>query len=429
MASIARDPNGRKRLLFHGSDGKRRCIRLGKVTQRQAESIKLRVENLVSASLTGHACDDETARWVASLSNALHDKLAAAGLVVKRQSATLAAFLDEYLESRKDIKASTRLVLGHTQRCLVEYFGAEKPLRDITRGDADRWRTWLISDQELADNTVRRRCGIAKQYFKAAQRSKLVSINAFDDLTAAVRANPQRFHFVSREVADRVSRACPDAEWRLLFALARYGGIRIPSEAVGLQWSDVDWARGRLTITSPKTEHHPGQGSRVIPIFAELSEPLLEVYSKSSEGADRVFTNLVDAKQNLRTRFNKIIRRAGLEPWPKLWQNLRSSRETELAESWPMHVVCAWIGNSQAVAQKHYLQVTDEHFERALSEKAAQNAAQHSAASEGVEMHGEFGQFSKCLSNGDLQRDANQPDELAMAGMGDEGLEPPTSSL
>jgi hypothetical protein len=31
-----------------------------------------------------------------------------------------------------------------------------------------------------------------------------------------------------------------------------------------------------------------------------------------------------------------------------------------------MHVVCAWIGNSQAVAAKHYLQTTDEHFEKAL---------------------------------------------------------------
>ncbi len=36
-----------------------------------------------------------------------------------------------------------------------------------------------------------------------------------------------------------------------------------------------------------------------------------------------------------------------------------------------MHVVPQWIGNSQLIAAKHYLQVTDEHFER-----AAQNAAQ-----------------------------------------------------
>ena len=44
---------------------------------------------------------------------------------------------------------------------------------------------------------------------------------------------------------------------------------------------------------------------------------------------------------------------------------LRSTRETELAEQFPIHVVCAWLGNSQAVAKKHYLQVTDEHFKQA----------------------------------------------------------------
>ena len=74
---------------------------------------------------------------------------------------------------------------------------------------------------------------------------------------------------------------------------------------------------------------------------------------------------------NLRTRLLWIIKRAGLKPWPKLWQNLRSTRETELADQFPAHVAAAWIGNSVAVAVKHYLQVTDEHFS-----EAAQNAAQ-----------------------------------------------------
>ena len=31
-----------------------------------------------------------------------------------------------------------------------------------------------------------------------------------------------------------------------------------------------------------------------------------------------------------------------------------------------MHVVCKWIGNSQPVATEHYLQLTDEHFDRAI---------------------------------------------------------------
>lgn len=48
-----------------------------------------------------------------------------------------------------------------------------------------------------------------------------------------------------------------------------------------------------------------------------------------------------------------------------LFQNLRSTRETELAETFSLHVVTAWLGNSQLIAAKHYLQVTDEHFQKA----------------------------------------------------------------
>ena len=70
----------------------------------------------------------------------------------------------------------------------------------------------------------------------------------------------------------------------------------------------------------------------------------------------------------------RIIRRAGLTPWPKLFHNLRASRETELAAQYPIHVVCAWIGNTEMIAAKHYLQVTEAHFEQA-AQIPAQSAA------------------------------------------------------
>ena len=36
-----------------------------------------------------------------------------------------------------------------------------------------------------------------------------------------------------------------------------------------------------------------------------------------------------------------------------------------LTDRFPIQVVTAWIGNSVAVAKKHYLQVTDNHFDAA----------------------------------------------------------------
>ena len=63
-------------------------------------------------------------------------------------------------------------------------------------------------------------------------------------------------------------------------------------------------------------------------------------------------------------------KRAALNPWPKLFQNLRSTRETELADQFPIQVVCDWIGNTEAIASKHYLQVTEDHFARAVEQGA-----------------------------------------------------------
>ena len=84
-----------------------------------------------------------------------------------------------------------------------------------------------------------------------------------------------------------------------------------------------------------------------------------------------VVTRYRSASQNLRTTFDKIIKRAGFVPWPKLFQNLRATRETELMETYPAHVVVAWIGHSETVARKHYLQTTDAHFEKAVANPVA----------------------------------------------------------
>jgi hypothetical protein len=134
---------------------------------------------------------------------------------------------------------------------------------------------------------------------------------------------------------------------------------------LALRWGDVDWERNRLTVHSPKTERHEGGESRQVPLFPELRPYLEAVWEQAEPGTEHVITRYRDCNANLRTQLERIIAKAGLKPWPKLFQNLRSTRETELAETYPIHVVCAWIGNSQAVAAKHYLQVRDEDFDRA----------------------------------------------------------------
>lgn len=297
-------------------------------------------------------------------------------------------------------------------------------LRDGSPEASEVRSVLLTTEQRLAGNTVRRRIGVSRQFLRMAVRRKLIPDNPFDGLPAAVRGDPAKFRFVTREEADRIIEACPDAQWRLLFALSRYGGLRCPSEHLALKWCDVDWARSRIRVSSPKTAHHPGGDFRVIPLFPELLPHLRDVFEQADPGAEYVITRYRETTQNLRTEFARIIRRAGLEPWPKLFQNLRATRETELAQQWALHVVTKWIGNSQPVALKHYLEVTDEDYE-----KAVQNPVQHVHPPTRITPHGVSSQSEKVLNCSDLRDAATQCANPNKHRMGLEGFEPPTKRL
>ena len=86
----------------------------------------------------------------------------------------------------------------------------------------------------------------------------------------------------------------------------------------------------------------------------------------AAEGTEQVVTRYRDASQNQRTTMLKINRRAGSEPWERVFQNLRASRQTELNQQHPSDVVCDWLGNTEAVASEYYLRTTESDFQRAL---------------------------------------------------------------
>src|SRR5688572_17501817 len=136
MASIADDPKGRKRIQFIGRDGTRKAVRLGKVSTKQAEAFKIRVERLASAQILGHPPDDETCRWLAELPDAIHGRLAAAGLATPRESLLLGEWIEKYLRGRGDLRPASLTKLRQTRGKLLAHFDAATPLRGITPAHA-----------------------------------------------------------------------------------------------------------------------------------------------------------------------------------------------------------------------------------------------------------------------------------------------------
>ena len=375
MATVTRDKKG-ARIWFKDGEGKRKSIRLGHVHDDYATRFAMYVEDLNTAAKYNSTARPETAQWVAGLCEELQNRLAALGLITIEQAdteltaPTLATFIDDWVTSRHDVKPATKQIYSRSRHFLIEFFGAERRLDSITRGDADEWGLFLRS--KLNENTSRKMASVAKLFFKRAERKGLIELNPFSDMRCNVTHDETSDFTVTPEIVSRCLAMAPDAEWRLIIALACYGGVRVPSEIFALKWSAINFERGRFTVKSPKTEHFVGKASRVCPVFPELRPYFEEALLAATDGTGRIDGSrfVVETHRlksgNLATQFCRIIRKAGLEPWPSLFRNCRASRQTELENSFPTHVVCAWLGNSPTVASRHYLRVTDGHFEQAI---------------------------------------------------------------
>ncbi|MCA9169444.1 MAG: phage integrase SAM-like domain-containing protein, partial [Planctomycetales bacterium] len=376
MASITKNKDGRRTIQFMAKDGKRRSLRLGKVSQKQATAVKVHVERLVAASITGHSVDDDTSRWIAQLDGTLLKRLVAVGLIESTEEAkdsvpgTIQAFLDHYIKTfGPTVKPSTVTTWKQARRLLLEFFAPSTELDSINEGRAVEFRNYLLNREnlrvggKLSESTIRRRCGCLRQIFNHAVELELIARNPWlSKRIPKTLPRPQQKYHVRPDLANRISDHLPHAQWRLLFALARWGGLRVPSEPRRLRWQDVDWESSRIVVHSPKTEHHDGHDRRTIPIFPELLGPLREAW-EAAEPGDELVLPFMQGKTD--TAFRKPLLRAiekcGVEPWDKLFTSLRATRDTELRETFPSHVVDAWIGHDEGVAKRNYLQITDQH--------------------------------------------------------------------
>lgn len=365
-----------------------------------ANAVKLRIESLLAFVGHGVPMDGETIQWLGTVSDDLAEKFAAVGLIPSRKVRRLKDFLDGYVAGRANdgaTKATTRITIERVVADLIEAIGPDADVRNIGPEDAERFKQHY-QDRGLAPATTYRRLKMAKMLFGHAVKLKVIAENPFADLKAK-NVNPaeRRVYIPAGDIERVIAAAKPF--WRTLFALSRFAGLRTPSESLLLRWSDVDLATGRMTIHSPKTEHHEGGASRVCPVFAAL-RPYLDAARSKSEFvlagpiADREREHAAGPrgwqKNNLRTTALKIVKRAGLKPWPKLFHNLRASCETDLIrDGHPIHVVAAWLGHTPKIALGHYLQTLDADFEKAVVGPAQQKALHEKPDSTGQVLTGD----------------------------------------
>ena len=390
MASIGREgERGElKRILFRNAKGQQQTLRLGECSERVAESARVAVAHLVIAKRHGSVPHPDATRWLAGVDDVVYARVAALELCQPRAGAvsvTLANLLDRF-DAAASVKPTTQYKYRQVADSLRAFLGAETPLVSITTAHADNWRKSIAEPKAnpddktepaktLARATVAKRVVIAKGVFRKAVRWGLIASNPFADLRAGSQSNPDRAFYVTVESIRAILEACPDDQWRTIVALSRFAGLRCPSEIVALRWGDVNWERGRLMVRSPKTAGHEGHAVRVVPIAQELRPILQDLFDHAEVGVEAVVPRLRDPKMNLRTQFERIIAKAGVKPWPRLFHNLRASCATDWIAEYPVSDVSNWLGDSAAIGAAHYWQPRDANMDRAAGITLKQAAA------------------------------------------------------
>jgi integrase len=430
MASLNKKPNSSRQVQFVDSAGKRRTVHLGQMPAKQAESVLVRIETLVSAKGGNTSPDAVTTAWVNGLSNALHERLVRVGLVAAKteRNVTLSALFERYFATLA-VKPSTEKNYKSARAYLEDHFGHDRVISTITPTDAEGFKK-AMRNSGLAQATFAKFIKVARQAFRRAVKWKLIDDSPFAEVSAGSQTNTARLRFVPREHIAKVIDECPSNEWRLLIALSRFGGLRCPSEHMALKWEHIDWARSRFTVNASKTEAHANKETRVIPLFPELLPYLRQAFEEAEPGAEFVISDRYRRKGvNLGTQLKRFIKRVGLTPWPRVWHNLRASCQTELSARFPLHVVCTWLGNTTTVATQHYLTVRESDFDTAIQPTKAdsgerlQKALQHTAEMPRTGSHGAKSDNSQSPI---FQAFASECELVPTSGMPPEGLEPST---
>ncbi len=234
----------------------------------------------------------------------------------------------------------------------------------------------MIHTLELSTNTAGQNVKRCRQILNQAVNDRLIEQNPFRGVRIDLKSDKTKNRFIDGPTSKAILEACPNQEWRVIFALARFGGLRCPSEVLAFD--------GRTSIGSVIASRFDrrklrdmGRVSGLFRFWQDVRTELntwfdiVQPGNQSPLGLLRRSTVPIDGKESE----NPIASDSGCGwggKWPKPFMALRSSRRTELERAgFKNHVLNDWFGHTGAIAEAHYLQTTEADFEAAMTEIGA----------------------------------------------------------
>ena len=233
---------------------------------------------------------------------------------------------------------------------LNAFFG-NRELSTITRDDAERFKAWCLCISSMSESTVSRGLRACGSIFQFGQESGLLSRNPFVRVRSKGESDEGRIFYVDRMLFCRLLSACRDDRERLVLALARFAGFRVPSELCNLRFCDFT---DKVIRIHPLTK----TGFREVPLLAEIREIFARL---SGDPEDLVLPGRYSSKDGPTRILKRGLSRLDIPCWPKLFINLRSSCITDFETiGYTEKSLDSMFGNSARVRRRYYIQFRKE---------------------------------------------------------------------
>ena len=327
-------------------EGKQRTLYLGRgCTDFQANGVAKVVDELLTLRRSGGKPKPDLLSEVGTLPGRVRSSLERFGLLRCCFGISIVELYDRYLESKSYRNRKTMENYAAQRRLLVLYFGADCSVSSLSVQDVQDFVCHLSSI--LAKTTLYRYIKGFKTVFKFAVEEGFIADNPFSVKVGYEQVNEQRQSYVSRDMSFRLLSFFRNDRERLAFVLGRFGGLRVPSEVLELRFKDFDLKEKVLRVSdNTKT------GFREVPFFREIQDIFVTL---KGDPEDFVFDGWT--KSRFCSFMEVAIRKAGMEQWPKLWVNLRSSLITDLEQmGYTEKTLDSIFGNSASVRKLHYIQ-------------------------------------------------------------------------
>lgn len=275
------------------------------------------------------------------------------------------------LEAWWEAHAHDRPSAAHTQgyiRLLKESLGFLEAA-NLTHADLEthcrKRRTGRIGSRPVGDGTLRHELGILQRALRYAAERKLIRLDELPKITLPPEPPPREAYLELEEIDRLLTTAARLRKGMRLSRIERFLWIALHTGArkesiVRLEWSRVDFTRRLIDFREPGRVATKKRRT-VVPI----SDALLPVLQRAYQ--ERKGDYVLDMTGSIRTNFNRVVERAGLEGVTP--HTLRHTFASQAVMSGvPIAEVARVLGNTIAVCEKTYAKYRPDYLVGAVNQ-------------------------------------------------------------